>query len=86
MSAKAKPVRHAQQAVDFVTALHREDWRTVTVWIDGGNAFEMLAKGAKRILVQVYPDAHGFEIWRPVTESNKIDDTAAAVAQYAEGQ
>lgn len=79
-----KKPREAKQAEAFITALHNTGWRSMTSFETSGHVFELLmsTKNNRALLVQVYPEGHGFEVWRPVTQSATIAETAAAVAAY----
>jgi hypothetical protein len=85
--AKAK-IKHDTQALAFIGALHGQGWMSLNSWEDGGHVFEMLQRvGAhRRVIVQIYPDGNGFEVWRPVCEGNSIAETAAAVALYGDSK
>ena len=65
----------------FISELHAEGWRTLTEFESSGHTFVLMTKtGTNRnILIQNYPAGHGFEVWRPVTDSPKIEDTKNAV-------
>lgn len=82
---KRKKTDHEKQAHAFITSLHDADWFSLCSWSDGGHVFEVLQKrgtAGKRVMVQIYPEGEGFEVWRPVTESNSIDDARIAVEYY----
>jgi hypothetical protein len=76
------PGKHHEQAAGFISVLHETGWHTLTCFVDGGHAFELLSKGTKTLLVQLYPEGHGFQVWRPITESSSIAETALACAAY----
>jgi len=80
---KSKP-RTSTQADEFISALHDKGWRSQTCFVDGGHTFELLSKGpnAKALLIQIYPNGHGFQVWRPITESNSILETLEACGVY----
>jgi len=75
---------HDKQAYRFIKTLCENGWMSLNTWADGGHAFELLQKRAtaKRVIVQIYPQGDGFEVWRPVCESSSIAETAVAVEQY----
>ena len=84
MKAKVKRTNRSEQAAQFITALHATGWHSLRCWEDAGHTFELLSRGTKTLLVQLYPDGHGFEVWRPVTSSASIAETAVACAAYGE--
>ena len=80
---KTKEKATASQASLFILDLHRSGWHTLNQWFDGGHTFEMLSKNAKIIIVQTYPQGHGFNVYRSITDSNRIDETLKAIEEYA---
>ena len=73
---------HSRQAEDFIHELHRSDWRSLTTFEGSGHVFQLLSKGRCLLLVQIYPEGHGFEVWRPICVSNSVEDTLEAVYIY----
>ena len=55
--------KHDTQAAAFITSLHETGWHSLNQFVDGGHSFELLSKGAKTVLVQIYP-ATGFQVWK----------------------
>lgn len=78
----AKTTDRTPQAAAFITTLHDAGWRSMNSWEDGGHVFELLCRNGKTVIVQIYPGSHGFEVWRPVSASATIAETAVAVEEY----
>lgn len=76
------PGKKDSQAIDFMRTLRDAGWFHLSQFVDSGHTFELFSLGGKPILVQIYPSGHGFEVWRPVTSSANIAETAVAVQQY----
>lgn len=72
------------ESTAFIRTLMSAGFIRITSWQDGGHDFQLFHRGAAHVLVQIYPDGHGFEVWRPVTQANDIMETLAAVQNYAE--
>lgn len=72
-------------AAAFITALHNTGWHSTKCFRSSGHIFESLSKGTKTIMVQIYPKSEDFQVWRPITESTTIAETAAAIAIYGGG-
>ena len=72
------------QSRAFVRSMCESGWMILLTWSDGGHIFELLSKRAKVIIIQTYPQGHGFQVWRPVTESNTLTETRLAVEAYGD--
>jgi hypothetical protein len=84
MAKSKKQQGHDAQASAFITSLHGAGWRSLNSFEDGGHVFELLSRGQFTILMQLYPNGHGFQVWRPVTESSSIAETRVAIELYAQ--
>lgn len=72
----------ATQADSFLRDLWKSEWVMVADWSKGGHVFRLLVKDDKRILIQFYPQGDGFQVWRPITDSNRMDKTKNAIEAY----
>lgn len=78
---KQRPIT---QSGAFVANMVQTGWIRLNNWYEGGHLFELLSKNGKTLLVQTYPEGHGFQIWKPLTESNTLTETRIAVEEYGQ--
>ena len=81
---KRKEPKPNEQAQEFRHWLLDQKWQAMAYFVDGGHSFEMFARWGRTLMLQTYPGGHGFEVWNPVSTSNEIDATKAAIVQYGE--
>lgn len=77
-------IDRSPQCESFLNSLYDNGWHAMRAWDVEGFTFNLLVRRSARLIFQVYPNGEGFEVWRPVTESNAIVDTAAGVDAYVE--
>ena len=80
---KAKAVQETTNAESLRSFLLDNGFRQLTDWQDGGHTFTLWTTGIRNLIVQQYPGDHGYEVWRPVTLSSRIDVTFDAIKRYA---
>lgn len=79
-------LKYSDNAREFLEWLDYSGWRVVMKFqASTGSWFELWRKGqsAARLLIEVFPDQGGFEVWKPLVNSPHRDETMHAVMEYA---
>jgi len=79
---KARNDENIQQVVDALTAANYRSGRLITSANKQGSVEFWVGAGRVPVIaVQIYPNDDGFEVYAPITQSNRMDETLALLRE-----